>query len=86
MSKEIWTYEREQERKAKELVDISLDRARLVGELCERMDVTPPDLLVAATWAMAHTNIEGTLEALSNLSQAILTMCARTPDDPAKAN
>ena len=79
MSKKIWTPEREREA-------IAHDKNLMIAEMCQRMGVSPPDLLVATVLAMAETNIPGTLKALRDLSQRLELMCAEVPDDPSKAN
>lgn len=86
MTRKIWTYQREMERQEKELLAIAHDKNELIAEMCQRLNVKPPDLLIAATLAMTETNIPGTLKALRDLSQRIELMCAEIPDDPGKAN
>ena len=79
MSKRILTPEREEKEKA-------LAKARLIAEVCKHLDITPPQILVAAAWTMALADVGGTLKALRGLHEAIETICAVAPDDPSKAN
>ena len=86
MANKIWTPEREQERQEKELLAITRDKNLLIAEMCQRLNVKPPDLLIAATLAMTDTDIPATIKALQDLSQRLTLMCLEVSDDPNKAN
>lgn len=86
MANKIWTYQREMERQEKELLDSTHDKNELIAVMCQRLNVSPPDLLLAVVTAMSQTDIPGTLKALRDLSQRIQLMSAEFPDDPGKAN